>query len=167
MKQIWIRIALYGCFLLLLAACSQAVAPALSDELSTPQNITTTVTKPQTEPASSSSISTQNPPMPQSTQLPLPPGMESLIETAKEDLARRLSVSATEIDIAEAKAVTWPNASLGCPQPGMQYAEVLTSGFLIVLHANNQTYEYHAGKGLDVFYCENPSPPVPGMPGDV
>jgi hypothetical protein len=49
----------------------------------------------------------------------------------------------------------------------MMYAEVLTPGFLIVLSANDQEYEYHAGKNSDIFYCENPTPPVPGTPGDV
>jgi hypothetical protein len=93
--------------------------------------------------------------------------MESLIEMAKKDLAQRLSISVGEISLVEAKPVVWPDSSLGCPQPGMMYAEVLTPGFLIVLSANDQEYEYHAGKNSDIFYCENPTPPVPGMPGDI
>jgi hypothetical protein len=96
--------------------------------------------------------------------LPLTPNLESLIAKAKEDLAQRLSISATHIKVVDAKAVTWSNSSLGCPQPGMMYAEVLTAGYLIVLNTNNHDYEYHAGKGPDVFYCENPLPPVEGMP---
>ena len=91
-------------------------------------------------------------------------GMQALIEQAKEDLARRLSTSEAQITIVDAKDVTWPNSSLGCPQPGMLYAEVLTPGYLILLNANGKDYEYHAGKSSDAFYCENPSPPVDGMP---
>jgi hypothetical protein len=48
----------------------------------------------------------------------------------------------------------------------MMYAEVLTPGYLILLEANGQEYEYHAGKNSDAFYCDNPTPPVPGMSGD-
>jgi hypothetical protein len=48
----------------------------------------------------------------------------------------------------------------------MAYAEVLTPGYLIILSVNNEEYEYHTSKGTEVIYCENPNPPVPGMPGD-
>jgi hypothetical protein len=68
--------------------------------------------------------------------------------------------------VIDAKDVIWPNSALGCPQSGMMYAEVLTPGYLILLHAEGQDYEYHAGKNSDPFLCENPTPPVPGMAGD-
>ena len=107
---------------------------------------------------------TQN--MTPTPSFPTTPNLQSLIAKAKDDLAQRLSISITEINIVDAKEVTWSNASLGCPQPGMLYADVLTTGFLILLSANAQNYEYHADKGSDVFYCENPLPPVEGMPGN-
>ena len=95
---------------------------------------------------------------------PFASGMQALIEQAKEDLAQRLSIPATEITVVDARDVVWSNSSLGCPQPGMLYAEVLTPGYLILLNANRQDYEYHAGKSSDAFYCERPDPPVEGMP---
>ena len=94
------------------------------------------------------------------------PTIQSLVTSAIEDLAKRISTQEDEIQLKEAKDVVWSNSSLGCPQPGMVYADVLTPGYLILLNANNRDYEYHAGKNSDVFLCENPSPPVPGMPGD-
>lgn len=94
------------------------------------------------------------------------PTVQYLITTATDDLANRISISKDQIQIKEATEVVWPNSSLGCPQPGMVYAEVLTPGYLILLNANNQDYEYHAGKNSEAFYCENPTPPVPGMSGD-
>lgn len=97
---------------------------------------------------------------------PATPNLQSLIEKAKDDLAQRLSISITQINIMDAKEVTWSNSSLGCPQPGMLYADVLTPGYLILLSANGQDYEYHAGKSSAIFYCENPLPPVEGMPGN-
>ena len=97
---------------------------------------------------------------------PATPNLQSLIEKAKDDLAQRLSIAITQINIVDAKEATWSNSSLGCPQPGMLYADVLTPGYLILLSANGQDYEYHAGKGSVIFYCENPLPPVEGMPGN-
>ena len=99
---------------------------------------------------------------------PLAPGsgLENLVETAKADLTQRLSLPVDQISLVEAEAVVWPDASLGCPQPGMAYADVLTPGYRIILMAQDNAYEYHASRGTEVFHCENPSPPVPGTPGD-
>lgn len=91
-------------------------------------------------------------------------GLQSLIETAKADLAQRLAVSVNEIILVEATSVVWPDASLGCPQEGMAYAQVLTPGYLIRLESGNKEFEYHASKGTFITYCENPSPPIPGTP---
>jgi hypothetical protein len=84
---------------------------------------------------------------------PTAPNLQSLIAKAKEDLAQRLSISVDQINGIDVKSVIWSNSSLGCPQPGMMYAEVLTPGYLILLNANGQEYEYHAGKGSDIFFC--------------
>jgi hypothetical protein len=107
------------------------------------------------------------------------PGLESLIDQAKEDLAQRLSMEIDEIEVLEAKAVVWPDASLGCPQPGMRYKQVPMDGALIRLQAEGKVYDYHSGGGRDPFLCEQPlklqkdTPPqldlfklTPGSPTD-
>jgi len=97
---------------------------------------------------------------------PYAQNLQNLIEKAKTDLAQRLSISESEISVVDARDVVWSNASLGCPQPGMLYAEGLTPGYLVLLNTNNKDYEYHTGKNSDPFLCENPTSPVPGMAGD-
>jgi len=108
----------------------------------------------------------ETPSMPPSPIASTTPNLQSLVDKAREDLAQRLSISTTQINIIEAKEVTWSNSSLGCPQPGMLYADVLTPGYLILLNANGQDFEYHTGKGSDIFYCENPTPPFEGSPSN-
>lgn len=76
------------------------------------------------------------------------------------DLAKRLSVDAGQIKVVSVDEVTWSDASLGCPKPGMMYAQVLVDGTRIVLEANGKRYEYHSGQGRAPFFCENPSPPA-------
>jgi hypothetical protein len=100
------------------------------------------------------------------TQTPPFSNLERLIVKAKEDLAKQLSIEIIEISLVAAREVVWPDASLGCPQPGMAYAEVLTPGYLILLKSKNIEYEYHASRGTEVIYCENPMPPVEGTPID-
>ena len=95
-----------------------------------------------------------------------PAPLQNLIELAKEDLSNRLKAPVNEITLIDARAVTWSDASLGCPQEGFAYAQVLMPGYLILLEYDNDPYEYHAGKGSEVIYCTNPMPPVPGDPGN-
>ena len=102
-----------------------------------------------------------------SLQAPITPGLEKLVDRSKNDLAQRLSIPTDEIIFLEAASVTWPDSSLGCPQEGMMYTQVLTPGYLIRLQAGDIEYEYHAGRGSTVIYCDNPVPPVPGIPGDI
>ena len=104
-------------------------------------------------------------PMP-SSPLPVDAGLQNLIEKAKTDLANRLAVSTNEISFMEATSVTWPDSSLGCPQEGMMYTQVLTPGYLILLEHGGTTFEYHASSRDYVTACANPSPPVPGNPGN-
>ena len=93
--------------------------------------------------------------------------VKEAIELSKQDLANRLGISDDRIALVSAGSVTWPDSSLGCPQPGMAYTQVLTPGYLIILSANDKDYEYHAGRGALVIYCQNPTPPIPGMPGEL
>lgn len=92
---------------------------------------------------------------------------QTLIERAKTDLAQRLSVPVNDIILLQAESVTWPDSSLGCPEEGMLYTQVLTPGYLIRLQAGDREFEYHAGRSTEVVYCEDPMPPVEGTPGDV
>ena len=94
-------------------------------------------------------------------------GLPKLIELAKADLADRAAIPLDQITLVDARPVVWPDASLGCPQPGMQYAQVLTPGYLVLLAARGKQYEYHAGRGAAIIYCPDPTPPVPGESPDI
>jgi len=84
-----------------------------------------------------------------------PPAAEQVVRLAVEDLAQRLSLSSEEtIRLVSVEAVDWPDASLGCPQPGMMYAQVITPGFRVVLEAEGKEYAYHTDAGRFVVLCE-------------
>jgi hypothetical protein len=103
---------------------------------------------------------------PEATSVVYDPAIEPLVRAAIEDLAQRLGTPSNQIVVTEASRVVWPNSSLGCPQPGMVYAEVITPGFLIILMVGGEDYEYHTSTVTEVLYCEYPTPPIPGTPAD-
>ncbi|MBN2499889.1 MAG: hypothetical protein JXB38_03920 [Anaerolineales bacterium] len=106
-------------------------------------------------------------PLTPSSKTPADARLQDLVDKAAADLAKRLAVTVDQINLLEAASVVWPDASLGCPEEGMAYAQVLTPGYLIRLEAGGQEYEYHASRAAPLLYCENPQPPVPGAPPDV
>jgi len=100
--------------------------------------------------------------------IPSNSSLQNLIEKAKADLVQRLSISENEIIFAKAIDVIWPDASLGCPQPGIEYAQVLTEGFLIYLEADGEFYNYHTDFSEQIILCDTLELPIiPGRPGDI
>ena len=82
-------------------------------------------------------------------------GIEArLAKAARSDLAKRLNLTSEDIHVIEIEAVDWPDASLGCPQPGMMYAQMITPGYRITLSARGQEYDYRADLKR-AFLCEN------------
>ncbi len=70
-------------------------------------------------------------------------GVEALTTLAKQDLVGRTGVSEAQIAVVSAISEEWRDSSLGCPQPGGMYAQVITPGYRIVLEAGGKRYEYH------------------------
>lgn len=90
------------------------------------------------------------------------------VAEARRLLAARLGVDEGAIQVVKVAEVVWPDTSLGCPQPGMAYAQRLVNGSQIVLQAEGRRFHYHSGAGRGPFYCEHPQPPAEaGGYGDV
>ena len=85
-----------------------------------------------------------------------PEGAADQVRLAREDLAGRLGLTpASEaIRLVSVEPVQWSDASLGCPQPGIMYAEVITPGYLVVLEARGEEYRYHTDLERLVVLCE-------------
>jgi hypothetical protein len=69
-------------------------------------------------------------------------------------LAAELNISPDEVTILSFEPVYWPDASLGCPQPGMMYAQVISPGYRIVLEAGGERYDLHTDQtGQQIIIC--------------
>ncbi|MFQ3630473.1 hypothetical protein [Roseiflexus sp.] len=105
-------------------------------------------------------------PMPPYSAQPLTPpfgaAMDAQIDAARQDLAQRLRIDASAIEVVQVEAVTWPDASLGCPKPGMMYPQVLVDGILLQLRANGQIYRYHGDGQNRMFLCDPQAGPQIG-----
>ncbi len=80
-------------------------------------------------------------------------GTERAIQLARQEMAQKMSVAIDEIREVSVEAVDWPDTSLGCPQPGMMYAQMVTPGFRVKLTVKGQTVEYHTDSGRRAVSC--------------
>jgi hypothetical protein len=68
----------------------------------------------------------------------------SIVNQCKADLAKRLNVTVDKVTFTRAYVVEWRDASLGLPEPGKMYAQVLTPGWQILLEGWGQQHLYTA-----------------------
>jgi hypothetical protein len=71
------------------------------------------------------------------------PIAESMIELAARDAARQLEIPQSQIALTSLMAVTWPDASIGCPRPNAEYQEQAEPGFRLVFRAGEAAIIYH------------------------
>jgi hypothetical protein len=87
------------------------------------------------------------------TMPPTDPEQLPIVAPARADLAQRLGVDPEEVEVVVAERVTWPDGSLGCPQPGMSYTQAIVEGSKVVLGHDERVYVYHAGTDDQPFLC--------------
>ncbi|MGH8242193.1 MAG: hypothetical protein ACRETY_02455, partial [Steroidobacteraceae bacterium] len=81
----------------------------------------------------------------------------SVARAAIRALAAELQVPEDRIQVDTIRAVEWPDSSIGCPQPGRAYLQVITPGHKVTLRAEGQVHVVHEAKG-SAFVCEKTRP---------
>ena len=83
------------------------------------------------------------------------------------EAVRRFVATARGVDLAEVRfvtleAVTWPDSSLGCPEPGQLYLQVLTPGYRVVVEVGGDPLTVHTDRSDPprIARCARPGPPV-------
>jgi len=147
------------CLALLLAGCGRA-APlgGQGTPAATARPSPTTIASPAAT-ASPTSKATATGQVVQMAGATVQPQARPQVELALEDLRQRLGLSdAAEIAVVSVQETEWGNTSLGCPEEGMMYAEVIVPGYLIMLEAGGKAYEYHTDKAERFVLCEGGRP---------
>jgi hypothetical protein len=155
------RGVMIGIGLFAIVACTPVVAP----ETAASPEVTATLSSQPAQAATRPVTGVMTPETEEETMTPQPANNAKNHVTALsvEDLAERLSIAVDQIKVLEVRAVTWPDAGLGCPQPGMVYVQVSQEGWLIRLGAGGEMYFYHSGRDQKPFLCEQLSQIIPNI----
>jgi hypothetical protein len=68
-------------------------------------------------------------------------------------IAADLGVPPESVQVLTIESRNWPDTSLGCPQPDMLYAQVITQGYLILVEVSGERIEYHTDERGTVVRC--------------
>jgi|GEM_PF-1920840 len=81
---------------------------------------------------------------------------DELLDAMRADLAERLSISVDDISVWMSSATEWNDSSLGVPEDGQMYLQVITPGYAVLFEvAGNLTdaYEYHTDEDSRFVYA--------------
>lgn len=67
--------------------------------------------------------------------------------------SEHLSVPLDDLEVTQIEPVDWRDSSLGCPQPGMNYMQVITPGHSALVRHAGRIYRVHMANGRG-FICE-------------
>jgi hypothetical protein len=84
---------------------------------------------------------------------PSPSLLPAAVQAAIDDAGQFTGVDADAIQVLRAEATEWPDSSLGCPQPGQMYLQVVTPGYLVELQADSRRLEYHTDSRGRLVLC--------------
>ena len=144
--------------LLVVAACGDAGA-----ELS---GTTTTVLSPDTGAETSTTVTVPDPVPPTTTTLATtttdtggsdsrdvpsePRHMEAklsdeILEEIIRHAAERTGVDPGSVEVVSITEEMFNDSSLGCPKPGEFYTQVITPGYIVIVHAGGAEFDYRVG----------------------
>ncbi len=154
MKNITLLLTL---FMLLLSACAGSAEPTLlpspDDDSAGPVAPSATTPEVDAPAVEATEPATVHQEVIVTDESALPGGAETLVELAIVDLAQRLGVEISAIMLVSNKEVVWPDATLGCPKPGMDFTPINIPGHILTLQAEGKRYVYHTDELTRVILC--------------
>lgn len=146
--------------LVAVTACRRDAEPVPDVETPPPSSQPTVGESPLSPPATPSPVQPEQGhsplPLPETSPLATPDDpVVRVVDVAREYLAGQLDVPIQEVQPVLAEAVEWSDASLGCPESGKAYAQVITPGYRIVLSVGDREYELHTDRSArNIVICD-------------
>jgi hypothetical protein len=141
---------------LLIGACAGPSAGDPTEPSSVPTTTTTTSPVPTT---TTPSTLPEEPPVTGETPA-------SILDPILADAAERTGIPVDDLVVVRSEFVEWPDGSLGCPEDGMLYPQVITPGYWVQVDADGEVLDYRAGTTGFFRLCESPTktPPLGSSP---
>jgi hypothetical protein len=83
----------------------------------------------------------------------VPLEFQTPVAAALRDAATRLNVDPEQVQVNRLERHEWLDGSVGCPQPGMYYVQVMTPGYLVLIVGAGKQLEYHTDTQALAMFC--------------
>lgn len=83
------------------------------------------------------------------------------VKLVKDDLARRLKVGASQLELVAESDETWRDSTLGCSARKPLGEPVVTPGFAVTLSYRGRSYVYHTDRRGNIRRCDAAKPVAP------
>jgi hypothetical protein len=70
-----------------------------------------------------------------------------IADLAVQTLAEEMNIPISNIEVDTVRTIEWRDGSIGCPEPGVAYAQVITPGHKITLRVDGQLHFVHEANG--------------------
>lgn len=91
---------------------------------------------------------------PTPSSVPVPTESTAAVDAALTDAATHLGLSRDQLHLEQVQSMQWPDSSLGCPEAGELYSQLVTPGYVIVItSATGTRLEYHTDARSRVMLC--------------
>ncbi|NDJ59770.1 MAG: hypothetical protein GYB67_01525 [Chloroflexi bacterium] len=94
------------------------------------------------------------PPTPDDPLVAADPSAAFAVDTARRALASDFAIPVQQIQLLEIRPATWPDGSLGCPNPDISYTQAVETGYQIVLGAGDNAYLFRSGFSNNPRLCD-------------
>lgn len=88
------------------------------------------------------------------TRMTPDPRSQPVVDAVLKAASTRLNIPAAQLRVERVESREWNDSSLGCPQPGMMYAQVITPGYLVVVAGGGKRLEYHTDTAGRAVLCK-------------
>lgn len=82
-------------------------------------------------------------------------GPLEVLDLVLADAARHMGLALEKLRVSTVETGEWPDASLGCPEPGKTYAQVISRGNKIVVTGKGQMLEYRVAVDGSFWTCRS------------
>lgn len=105
---------------------------------------------------------TRNPPdrVPSTTTAPPVTGEvpDEILTEILADAARRAGADLDHLEVMRSEFVEWPDGSLGCPEPGQVYVQVIVPGYWVEIDGPDGVLDYRVSDSGNFRLCETETP---------
>lgn len=85
----------------------------------------------------------------------IPAEAQAIVDLVLNDAATQLGVEPSALSITSIEPMDWPDSSLGCPEDGGVYAQVISPGYRIIVTDGAASLEYHTGPNDIIVACSS------------